>query len=350
VARVFADPAYLTQVRHRLQHSQIPDDAFRLTREVLGGLARAVLTRSQAVRALAEALDPDTGSHSSLLAASRPKRRSMAEALQAEGLTWDTQAVDIATVEATAVNAASIAAELGLDAGAIGKRWTTMGDRRVRPSHQAASGQEQPLAHPFEVGGEALQYPGDPAGSPRQTARCRCSLVGVMPPFATCQGAIIVSAAKPVGDVCPPSPLPGKVGIGTRENVSNIPMDPKLVQSGRELAVEKFKVLPEPTDADRLAAKIRHDKSKRQGGDDRPGTPTRRRLKQGLLDQFGDGKTCPCLNCGMQLDFDTVTMDRLIPGHDNGRYVLPNLIPLDYNCNRIRNKSPFTELMEEWAL
>ena len=42
-----------------------------------------------------------------------------------------------------------------------------------KPSH--ADGQEVGIDEAFDVGGEALMYPADPAGSPGNIIRCRCT-------------------------------------------------------------------------------------------------------------------------------------------------------------------------------
>ena len=82
----------------------------------------------------------------------------------------------IARTEAlSAANAGTLA---GFHAAGIpGKSWSALLDVRTRPAHAIADGQVRALTEPFEVGGELLQYPGDPAGSPGMTCNCRCGLV-----------------------------------------------------------------------------------------------------------------------------------------------------------------------------
>jgi len=58
-----------------------------------------------------------------------------------------------------------------------GKSWITSGDDHVRDSHKAAGAtyaKPIPLDQPFFVDGEALAYPGDPSGSAKNIANCRC--------------------------------------------------------------------------------------------------------------------------------------------------------------------------------
>ena len=70
------------------------------------------------------------------------------------------------------VNSATVAG--GFARGIRHKRWTTMLDDDVRDIHVAASGQIVPISGTFTVGGEQLQYPGQPVGDPEVWIQCRC--------------------------------------------------------------------------------------------------------------------------------------------------------------------------------
>lgn len=61
-------------------------------------------------------------------------------------------------------------------AGASIKIWVAVADEHTRASHLAADGQEVPIDQPFNVGGESLMFPGDPAGSAEETINCRCTI------------------------------------------------------------------------------------------------------------------------------------------------------------------------------
>lgn len=56
------------------------------------------------------------------------------------------------------------------------KIWLATDDERTRIAHGQADGVGVPLGEAFVVGGEALQFPGDPNGSPGNIINCRCSL------------------------------------------------------------------------------------------------------------------------------------------------------------------------------
>jgi HK97 family phage portal protein len=54
--------------------------------------------------------------------------------------------------------------------------WLAALDTRVRDTHADAHGQIRLLGEQFEVGGEKLDHPGDPSGSPENIINCRCAL------------------------------------------------------------------------------------------------------------------------------------------------------------------------------
>lgn len=59
----------------------------------------------------------------------------------------------------------------------------------------------------------------------------------------------------------------------------------------------------------------------------------RRRRREWLLSTFGDGRTCACVGCGAELDATTITVDRVVPGAEGGRYVRGNIRPMCAGCN-----------------
>jgi len=70
--------------------------------------------------------------------------------------------------------------ELYKDNNVDEQEWVSTNDNRVRPEHWDANGQVRKLDEPFDVGGEQLMFPGDPAGSPENTCQCRCTTVPVI--------------------------------------------------------------------------------------------------------------------------------------------------------------------------
>lgn len=97
--------------------------------------------------------------------------------------TWTNRGVVVARTEVTGGQNAGTLAAAGERQARTGvplvKTWlaTTRGTTAAatRPAHRAADGQTVPITEAFTVGGEALQYPGDPRGSAGNVCNCRCS-------------------------------------------------------------------------------------------------------------------------------------------------------------------------------
>ena len=70
--------------------------------------------------------------------------------------------------------------------------------------------------------------------------------------------------------------------------------------------------------------------------DDRGNTADRAARRAYLLRAFGDGTTARCYRfdvCGAVLDDSTITVDRVVPGRDGGRYTRDNIRPACGPCN-----------------
>jgi 5-methylcytosine-specific restriction endonuclease McrA len=87
------------------------------------------------------------------------------------------------------------------------------------------------------------------------------------------------------------------------------------------------------------------DASRRSNGPDRGNSYARRARKHYLLDEFGNGETCECTFCGTELNFDSVTSDRVVTGSNGGSYQRDNLVPACKFCNLSRGDTPFMEFM-----
>lgn len=110
----------------------------------------------------------------------------------------DTRAVTIARTEViSAYNAAGMhgAAQLPRDV-VMGAEWIATRDGRTRDSHASADGQVRRFGEPFDVGGDALEYPGDPNGRSGNVINCRCA-VAFLTPEEFVEAA---SRARPVVD------------------------------------------------------------------------------------------------------------------------------------------------------
>ncbi len=66
------------------------------------------------------------------------------------------------------------------DAGVGEKEWNTSMDGRERPTHHDVDGKVKKMNEKFHVGNSYLNFPGDPAGSAKETINCRCSLLPIV--------------------------------------------------------------------------------------------------------------------------------------------------------------------------
>jgi len=60
---------------------------------------------------------------------------------------------------------------------------------------------------------------------------------------------------------------------------------------------------------------------------------SRRARKAFLLVTFGDGYTAPCFFCHFELDWFTLTVDRILRGINGGSYKRDNIRPACGACN-----------------
>ncbi len=73
----------------------------------------------------------------------------------------------------------------------------------------------------------------------------------------------------------------------------------------------------------------------------------RKRSRLRLLAEFGDGRHCPCTYCGIKLDEQSVTRDKILTAREGGRYQHKNLVPACLGCNQSRGDVPWKKI--KWA-
>lgn len=105
------------------------------------------------------------------------------------------------------------------------------------------------------------------------------------------------------------------------------------------LAKEKYATNPAPTEEEVAAAKYRRDLV----GNNKD----RAKRRAALLQEFGDGKTCPCVYCGCKLYEKTLEQDKIITTAHGGRYRLPNLVPACSYCNKHRSDMLFGDALKK---
>jgi hypothetical protein len=77
-------------------------------------------------------------------------------------------------------------------------------------------------------------------------------------------------------------------------------------------------------------------------------TKDRRRRREKLLKEFGDGVKCPCIYCGILLSGNgDLEQDKIFTTEEGGRYRMSNLVPACKPCNNRRGDMPFIEAMQK---
>lgn len=120
-------------------------------------------------------------------------------------------------------------------------------------------------------------------------------------------------------------------------------------RSAIQKALAKFKEVPQPTREEVRKAKI--GIAKLGANKFRKGlvgnSTDRAKRRAALLNEFGDGKTCPCIYCGLKIGEGTLEQDKILTTAQGGRYRTANLVPACSSCNKVRGDTPFEEVAKE---
>lgn len=117
-----------------------------------------------------------------------------------------------------------------------------------------------------------------------------------------------------------------------------------------ELAKAKIAANPKPSAEAAEAAGVRMDEvgADRYEADIRGNTTDRANSRKRLLAEFGDGKSCPCVYCGLKLvdkeGPNLVTRDKIYTARQGGRYTHSNLLPACLACNKSRSDTPIEKV------
>jgi hypothetical protein len=120
---------------------------------------------------------------------------------------------------------------------------------------------------------------------------------------------------------------------------------PKELRRAQRIAQEKAAVAPVPTPEEkaavegiaRLGANLYRRNLVGNTGD-------RHKRRQALLEEFGDGHTCPCVYCGLRLAEGTLEQDKIHTTAEGGRYRKSNLVPSCSSCNKQRGDIPWSKI------
>ena len=159
------------------------------------------------------------------------------------------------------------------------------------------------------------------------------------------QSTLNVFCATGVGGGVDPSC--GKEGGSSGGSGSKIrAVGKKALQKLRLQAQAKAATALRPT-AEEVAAA--HEKIDRLGADRyeaniRGSSKDRRASRLRLLKEFGDGTTCGCVYCGVELNENTLTRDKIYTAREGGKYRHDNLVPACLACNQSRSDTPFRDI------
>lgn len=162
--------AYLKGMRQRLQNNTLLPEVYSTAREVLAYGRNANWSRDQFSTSLIRTIG---------FAVSQPLVGDLAPLVGIIGKAkdWYQRIVHMVRTETTAIyNVRKLAYSIR-NAGSY-KKWVAHHDGRTRPTHLEADGQTVRVDQDFIVGGYAMGYPGDPRAPAKETANCRCVLVG----------------------------------------------------------------------------------------------------------------------------------------------------------------------------
>ena len=116
-----------------------------------------------------------------------------------------------------------------------------------------------------------------------------------------------------------------------------------------QVALKKLKEVPKPTAEEKEKARVGIEKlgankfRKKLVGN----VYERRKRKQILLEEFGDGKVCPCIYCGLRIGgarTAPLEQDKILTTAQGGRYRTANLVPACTSCNKQRSDTPFSQI------
>jgi hypothetical protein len=121
---------------------------------------------------------------------------------------------------------------------------------------------------------------------------------------------------------------------------------PEELKHAQQVAQKKARNVPKPTPEELKAAEVGLAKlgankfRKTLNGN----STDRARRREALLKEFGDGKQCPCVYCGLKLEHGTLEQDKIVTTAKGGRYRLPNLVPACGGCNKQRGDLPWSKI------
>jgi hypothetical protein len=121
----------------------------------------------------------------------------------------------------------------------------------------------------------------------------------------------------------------------------------------RKLAMHQIRKLKQPTFEQVAKNRQQIAEASRRGGDLRGNTQDRADSRENIFNRFHGQEhgSVPCVNCGLKLHhsddseinpngYEKMERDKILTGHEGGRYTLNNLLPSCKACNHARGDGP----------
>jgi SPP1 gp7 family putative phage head morphogenesis protein len=212
---------------------------------------------------------------------------------------------------------------LGVDEVGVEVEFTTADDEDVCPECDDLSEDVYPIDDAHNV------IPVHP--------NCRCCFI---PAGKALTGNLLL-----VNRFCPTGPGGGVDASCTQGAGERVAM--KVYRRAVAVAIAKFRMASKPTPEDVAKAqegiaKLGANKYRRNLVGN---TSDRRGRREKLLKEFGNGKVCPCIYCGVKLKDGTMEQDKLYTTAQGGKYRTPNLVPACRSCNAARGDKPFSSIV-----
>jgi len=161
----------VTQITGTKDHQEDDDDeaVLLLSRSLMAGLARFAEINRTTRRQIEKKIEKGVGAGKSVDDIAEEIEKVFSDAVKVRARMIANNTVVFGVNEGQMIGASK--------EGYRYKVWLSMEDSKVRPTHVRADGQARPITEPFLVGGYRMMHPGDPSGSIKETANCRCTML-----------------------------------------------------------------------------------------------------------------------------------------------------------------------------
>jgi len=219
---------------------------------------------------------------------------------------------------------------LGVEELGVQVEWSTAEDEDVCPECEAMEGTI------IDIDDAHNMIPMHP--------NCRCAWIPALPEGITGNRYTTSNVRMSYFTDCPRDDHGHCLPSGTADIASK-----SELKEAQKLAIEKGDNVKPPTKEEKKSAaeRIARIGVNEYRNEIKGNSVDRRRRREFLLNEFGDGHTCPCVYCGRRLTDSTLTQDKIYTSHEGGRYRHDNLVPACEGCNKARGDTHWENI--KWS-